>query len=586
MYIEKPLGTDVSDCLRIQELAQQKGLGVCVGHSLLYDPQVKKIFDYIGKGKLGRVISVDILRSSAYPPYAGGPLHLSTGMAATRSKDVGIHALYIIQAILGEIEDVEARWESLGGDSNLAFDEWRALVKCRNGSGQFQLSWNVRPFQSQIIVQGTRGVLRSDLFLMMDGLRSAMPVPKAAERVFNAFTDLVPSLAQVPLNVIRFLTGKILPYHGLQTLVSEFYRALEKGDPAPVSITDAIPVVRWTEHVARDADRDKLNQLEVQQASDYVPVLVTGASGALGSVLVDRLIAEGYKVRIFCRRMPKNIPANVEVVIGDLGNPEAVQKAVCGAEKVIHVGATMRGGWIEHQCGTVVGTKNVLDACVKHNVAKLVHISSMSVVDWAGSSGKQAISEGTRLEPRPADRGHYTRAKLEAEVLVSEYSRRHNLAAIILRPGQIFGKRIPLVTPAVARKIGSMRLVLGDGNLKLPLVYIDDTVEAILLSLNKELSCGEIIHIHDKVTLTQNQALNAISDLNSKIIHFPRWLIFTLASVFDIASKVIKKKLPISVYRFRSALARIEFKSNRAEKLLGWIPQVGIHEGIRRHIRE
>src|SRR6185295_16033179 len=85
-----------------------------------------------------------------------------------------------------------------------------------------------------------------------------------------------------------------------------------------------------------------------------------------------------------------------------------------GAEIVIHCGAAMKGGWPEHKGGTVVGTQNVIDACKKHGVKQLVHISSMSVIDWAGSAGNGPVSEAANLEPRPDERGAYTRAKLEA----------------------------------------------------------------------------------------------------------------------------------------------------------------------------
>ena len=341
----------------------------------------------------------------------------------------------------------------------------------------------------------------------------------------------------------------------------------------PVSIDDAIPAVKWTEHVARAADRDKQSLLEAQHVSEHAPVLVTGASGALGSAVVDRLLAEGHRVRmIFCRRKPKDLSENVEVVLGDLGNPEAVDKAVRGAEKVIHAGAAMKGGWIEHQCGTVTGTKNVLDACLKYNVSKLVHISSMSVVDWAGNSAKGPVSEKTRLEPRPAERGSYTRAKLEAELLVSQYCRENNLPAVILRPGQIFGGKIPLLTPAVARKVGPLWLVLGDGRLKLPLVYIDDTVDAILMAAGGDLRSGEILHLIDNTGLTQNELLKRTLAGKPRIMHLPRSVIFCLAAVFGLTSKIIGKKLPVSVYRFRSALARLDFQSNLAERLLGWKP--------------
>ena len=80
------------------------------------------------------------------------------------------------------------------------------------------------------------------------------------------------------------------------------------------------------------------------------------------------------------RRVPEVVPHGMEIARGDLGDPEAVDRAVRGARVVIHAGAAMKGGWTEHECATVIGTRNVLEACCKHGVEKLVHISSLSVV--------------------------------------------------------------------------------------------------------------------------------------------------------------------------------------------------------------
>src|SRR5262249_26832657 len=153
------------------------------------------------------------------------------------------------------------------------------------------------------------------------------------------------------------------------------YNSLETGTPVPVPIADAVPVVDWVERVARVADREHIENVSKYKLSDSIPVLVTGASGAVGSAVVERLRTEGIPVRIFVRRPPAEIPAGVEIALGDLGDPVAVDKAVKGAQIVIHAGAAMKGGWIEHKCATVVGTQNVLDACKKHCVKKLVHIS-------------------------------------------------------------------------------------------------------------------------------------------------------------------------------------------------------------------
>ena len=166
---EKPIPEDIGAARAIAELAVQKGLVATVNHSLLYDPQVKRALDQVRAGALGQIVSVDILRGSEYPPYEGGPLPPWYRDAGYPFRDIGVHCLYLIQQLLGPIEDVDADWRSLGGDPNLAFDEWRALVRCKRGLGQFQLTYNTKPMQSQLIIHGTKGGLRGDLFAMFHG---------------------------------------------------------------------------------------------------------------------------------------------------------------------------------------------------------------------------------------------------------------------------------------------------------------------------------------------------------------------------------------------------------------------------------
>lgn len=579
--VEKPLAESVEDCQRIEEASKRTGLQVCVNHSLLYDPHVRGALDMVRSGKLGRIVSVDILRSSAYPPYGGGPLPPQYRAAGYPFRDLGVHALYLFQAFLGPIENIDAQWASLGGDPNLAYDEWRAMVRCKGGLGQLQLSWNVRPLQSQIIIQGTRGVLRVDLFLMFHALRAAMPVPKAAERVFNTFSDSLRPLLSVPKNVAGVLLKRILPYHGLQLLVEDFYHHLAEGKPAPVPVSDATPVVQWTEQVATAADKQHQRRLSELRTSDRVPYLVTGASGAVGSAVVDRLLGQGHRVRTLVRRIPDRIRPGVEVVVGDLGDPTAVDRAVRGADVVIHAGAAMKGGWVEHQAATITGTKNVLESCRRHGVSKLVHVSSMSVIDWAGGDHAKPVTESTPFEPKAEARGHYTRAKLEAERLVTQFVRETGLPTVILRPGQIYGGKIPLLTPAVARRMGKRWLVLGGGDVRLPLVHMDDVVDAILAAAASDLRGGEVLQIVGPETPTQNEVLAQTLGKDAKVLRVPRPIVFSLGKLSEWMLAPLKRPSPLSAYRLRSALVRRTFASEMVGPdgpLLLWQPR--IHVGL------
>ncbi len=307
--------------------------------------------------------------------------------------------------------------------------------------------------------------------------------------------------------------------------------------------------------------------------------LVTGASGSLGRALVARLLAAGTPLRLFDRRAPETRLAGVDYVVGDLGDAAAVDAAVQGTDTVIHAGAVMKGTWDEHKRGTVDGTRNVVEACRKYGVKQLVHISSMSVIDWAGNDGGP-VNEQARLEPQPDKRGAYTRAKLEAEQIVVDAAKA-GLPCVILRPGQIFGGGIPLINGAVARSAGGRWLVLGDGKLELPLVYIDDAVHAILAAIDKHLTHGEIIHIIDPERLTQAEVLAAAGGARP-IVRVPRGLVLALGKLTELPLAVVGKQSPLAAYRLKSALARLHYESDRAQALLGWRPQVGVREGIRR----
>jgi nucleoside-diphosphate-sugar epimerase/predicted dehydrogenase len=582
VLVEKPLAQSADDARLIGETAAAKGLVATVNHSLLYDPQMLGALKQINAGAVGQVVGVDVFRSQEYPPYEGGALPPHMRDAAYPWRDVGVHCLYVIQELLGRIVDVDAEWLSVGGNRDLAFDEWRAVVRCQRGLGQFHLSWNAKPVESQIVVHGTRGVLRVDTFAMFRSRRAPMPLPKAAERVVNAYAESLRPLGEVPISAWRFLRKEVQPYQGVRNLVTDFYRRLSAGLPPPVALEDAVVVVEWLEKVARDVEADDAHRRARLPLSPTAEFLITGASGSLGSALLGRLRAEHRKVRAFVRRIPEQPLEGVEYVIGNLGDPEAVQRAVAGAAVVIHAGAAMSGPWAEHQCATVVGTRNVLDACRRLGVRQLVHVSSLSVVDWAGAAAaREPISEETPLEPRADERGAYTRAKLQAELVVAAAAA-ERVPCVIVRPGVIFGGGIPLISPAVARRAAGWWVVLGAGRLPVPLVYIDDVVDAIMAVVERRVVSGEVIHILDHDQLTQEDILSLAGMDRRQVVHVPLPVALTLGRLSEYPLGRLGRQSPIGVYRLRSAMARATFRSDRAEQLVGWAPRVGVREGIRR----
>jgi len=586
VLVEKPLATCVEDVDRISAAAEAAQKSVCVNHSLLYDRFVSKALGLVRSGAIGVPLSFDYFRSSEYPPYRGGPLPVHYRNGGYPFLDQGVHAVYLAETFLGPIEDLKTYYGTYGGDSNLLFDEWRVAAQCQRGTANIQISWNVRPLQSWFVVQGTEGVLRANLFAMWVTHSRRLPLPKAPARAFEAMSEGLSISAQVPANIARFACKKIVQYDGLHSLVAAFYRALETGAAMPVLPGPARSTVYWTCRVSEEADAAKIKFQGQFQNGGRAKVLVTGATGLIGRNLVRRLLQKGDRVRIFVRRPPPAEFVNdfhVEVFLGDLGDPAAVDRAVAGTEIVYHAGATMKGGAHDHERGSVCGTKNVVESVLRHGVERLVYISSLSCLHAAASGRGDIVTEDWPVEPSPAKRGAYTQAKTEAEKIVCDAVRERGLRAVLLRPGRVFGPGMTLLTPEVARRVGNLFVILGDGTHELPLVYVDDVVNAVVLAAEKSKFDGRVFHIVDRAPITQNQLVEdyiLTNAGNAKVLHLPVTILYILAAGVEVLSRVLRRPPPLSIYRVKSAMARMRFDCSRAEREIGWQPLVGIASGL------
>jgi predicted dehydrogenase/nucleoside-diphosphate-sugar epimerase len=590
VLVEKPLAINAGEVDRISAAAAAAQKSVCVNHSMLYDRFVSKALNLVRSGAIGIPLTFDYFRSSEYPAYRGGPLPIHYQDGGYPFLDQGVHALYLAESFLGAIEDANAFYGTHGGDSNLLFDEWRVAAQCQRGTANIQISWNVRPLQNWFVVQGTKGVLRANLFAMWVTHTPQLPLPKAPARALQALSEGLSICAQVPANVVRFATKKIVQYDGLHSLVAAFYRALRTGAPMPVSVEQARSTVYWTNCVSQQADTAKIKFQAQFQSARRAKVLVTGATGLIGRQLVRRLLLEGNRVRIFVRRPPEAEfmnDGNVEVFLGDLGDPAAVDLAVAGTEIVYHVGAAMKGSAHDHERGTLCGTQNIVDSVLRHAVQRLVYISSLSCLHAAVARRGDVVTEDWPVEPSPTRRGAYTQSKTAAEKIVLDAVRDRQLRAVLLRPGRVFGPGMTLLTPEVARKIGNFFVILGDGTRELPLVYVEDVIDAIVLAAETSKFDGSIFHIVDRTRVTQNEVVRDCISKNAgkaRVIHVPVAIVYSLALGFEVLSRVLKRPIPLSIYRVKSALARMHFDCTRAENELGWQPRIGVASGLQETI--
>jgi predicted dehydrogenase/nucleoside-diphosphate-sugar epimerase len=584
VIVEKPMANTVAECDRMISAARRSGRTLTVNHSARMDPIVLEALERVRAGEVGKLLAVDFLRSSEYPPYAGGPLPLPYRNGGYPFQDLGVHGLYLLEAFLGPVRSADVHYASSGNDVKLLYDEWRATVDCENGAGHMFLSWNERPMQNLLILHGTRGVMQVDCFLQSCTVRKAYPAPKPAQIILGAVSASVATLGAVVRNTFRFATGKLVPSPGIHRSVCEFYKSVAAGLPAPITAEEGRRIVQVLQPAAERADADKQRFLAPSCSRVAASVLVTGASGFLGRALINRLRESGEKIRVLVRRpMPAwEYDPDLQIVYGDLGDPSAVDRAVEGVKTIYHLGAAMKGGIADFQSATAVGTQNVADAAFKHAISRLVYVSSITVMDYAGHGGKP-MTETSPVEPHPERRGAYTETKLRAERIVLN-SIRKGLSATIVRPGQIFGRGAEMVAPYGTIALAGRWVVVGSGNIPLPLVYIDDVVDALLLAARRDAVCGEIFQLVDDERITQRQYIDECrKHIGEKIrvIYVPRPVFYMAGVAIAALGKLLGRSVPLTRYRVASIRGIETFDCTRVRARLGWAPRIGVKRGMK-----
>jgi len=259
--------------------------------------------------------------------------------------------------------------------------------------------------------------------------------------------------------------------------------------------------------------------------------VVTGASGFVGSHLVDRLIAEGHQVKCILRKSSSTRWLDgkpVEIYNCGLFDKEALSNILKDADYLFHIAGVVKSKSDEgYYKGNVETTKTLLDVLceVNTNIKRVVITSSLTA---CGPSLNDIIcNEDTPEHPITT----YGKSKLAQELLAKKYM--DKLPITIIRPPAVFGPRdteIYLVFKTY--KMGLMTLV-GFNKKELSLVYVDDLVNGIFISAISEKSIGQIYFIAAEEINTWPQVSSFIAKAFGKKalnIRFPHWLVYVVAS--------------------------------------------------------
>jgi NAD dependent epimerase/dehydratase len=305
-------------------------------------------------------------------------------------------------------------------------------------------------------------------------------------------------------------------------------------------------------------------------------VLVTGAGGFIGSHLVERLMEKNAQVRAFVRynsrgdpgllrMLPVELFSQLEIVAGDLRDLPALQKAMEGVSQVFHLGALIAIPYsyihpAEVVETNVIGTLNVLLAGRDKQVERIIHTSTSEVY---GTALRVPIDESHPLQGQSP----YSASKIGADKLAESFFRSFNLPVVTLRPFNTYGPRqsARAVIPTIISQALTQEIIyLGNQEARRDLTFVSDTVAGYLRVAEQPGVEGETFN------LGTGQEVS-IAELAQKIIQL-------IGKPVDI----VQDKSRLRPHK--SEVERLLSDNQHARRVLGWIPEVSLTDGLQKTI--
>jgi len=324
-------------------------------------------------------------------------------------------------------------------------------------------------------------------------------------------------------------------------------------------------------------------------------VLVTGANGFIGTRVVQILGEYGFKnIRCFIRHSSRlsrlqsvldgSKATNVELIKGDLLSRDDCVRATAGVAVVLHLAAGIEKSFAGAFMNSALATRNLMDASLQHGKPKrFVNVSSFAVYSNLSLERGAVLDETCPLEDGPTERWDaYGFGKLKQEELVKEYGERFNLPYVIVRPGAVFGPGKTELNGRVGTNTFGFFMHLGGRN-QLPLTFVDNCAEAIVLAGLTPGIDGEVFNIVDDELPTSRQFLQAYKQkAGVHSISLPYPITYMLCYLWERYASWSRNQLP-PAFNLRRCSA--EWKGNRysnrkLRERLSWKPRVSMDNAI------
>ena len=328
---------------------------------------------------------------------------------------------------------------------------------------------------------------------------------------------------------------------------------------------------------------DAVNDNKYCQIPRGTPVLVTGATGFTGMVLIKKLVEAGLMVSAYSRESSNRDPLNdlnLKWFIGDIADEKKLQQAVMGQEYVFHLAAALRDTkstkqeyWNTH----VRSTQIICEEALKNpEFKRYIHVSTVGV---HGHIDNPPATEEYRFNPGD----DYQRTKLDAEIWLIKFARENSFPYTIIRPAAIYGPGDKRLLKLFKMSVKPFFILLGKGKCMYHLIHVDDLTNAIIIASTHPKARGEvfIIGADEPIAIAEIAGIVAAHFRKKfRVIRLPIGPFFLAADMCEAICKPLKIDPPL--YRRRVAFysKNRHFDVSKMRNVLGYFPQHSNIDGI------
>ncbi len=609
---EKPLAVSSADCQALGAHAEQRGRTLGVGHNFLFAPNYERLVADMKAGRLGRIDQIDIVWNKELGQLKGGPF--GSWLLSNPSNvlfEIGPHSLAHAVDLAGDLEKltVEVRDRVVLPGGCPFYRRWEALGWNGNTSVRLRFAFIDGYTQHFIHVRGTSAAATVDFEQGTYVCNQHSAQMLDIDRFLAQTTAVKSQLAQASETLARFLLWKVgvvkegAPF---QRSITRAVRAFYAGRGAGPALDERLSADLAARSVnlgerMRDAAQfgaDEGKSTKTIQAPGFsgeppaASVLVVGGTGFIGRALVRKLREAGQGVRLLARNpdaVPEDLKAlGLDIRKGDLIDADSVTPALDGIRTVYHLARGNGETWEDYVRTDVEPTRRFAELCLDAGVERFYYTSSIAIYYAGGAAG--TVDEKTPPHEGVLRTNIYSRAKVEIEKLLLDLHRSRGLGVVIFRPGIVLGDGgNPLHWGVAGWPFSTVPRLWGDGTHELPIVLVDDCVEAMIKAQDVKGIEGESFNLVGDPCLTALQYLDELEKAAGVKFH----RVATSSAryfVEDVAKYLVKtlardpgRKLP-SYANWDGRTCAARFDNTRAKTLLGWQPaterEVIVREGI------